>query len=365
LSALVSAAASRARVLAITIASAFAAAVILLLAFSSSFWEALALFFAGPFQSVYYFGNMLTASIPLAIAGVGAVVAFRSRNFNLGGEGQVYLGAIATAATCLALPRELAERAPFLGAAAAAFAGMAAGGLLGALSGALKRSLGVDEFLSSFLASTAAVSFGDFLITGPLQDAGSNFQTTAPIAEAYRFARILSPSSLSAACLLAIAVAICAQFAASRTRFGFEQGLCGKSREFARYVGVDSGAYDLWSMALSGALYGLAGAAMILGTYYKAMKGFSAGTGWSGIAVALVAGDSPLAAIPAALLFAYLDAGAKAVMVGADVTSEIVSVVQSVVFFLVTARALRGPLPGRGLTPSRPAPARAPGGGGR
>jgi len=70
------------------------------------------------------------------------------------------------------------------------------------------------------------------------------------------------------------------------------------------------------------------------------MKGFSAGIGWSGIAVALLAGNRPLAVIPAALFFAYLDSGAKAVMVGADVTSEIVDIVQSVVFFLVTAKAL-------------------------
>jgi ABC-type uncharacterized transport system permease subunit len=331
----------RARALAITLACAFASAVILLATFSSSFWEALALFFAGPFRNAYAFGNMLNASIPLVLAGLGVGVAFGSKNFNLGGEGQIYLGAIATAATSLALPSELASRAPALGAIVSVAAGAAAGAALGALSGALKRSLGVDELLSSFLASTAIVFLGDFLITGPLQDASSNFQATASVAEPYRFERIFPPSSLSSACLVAISAALIMHVVLSRTRFGFELRLCGKNREFARYVGVDAGAYDLWSMTLSGALHGLAGAAAILGTYYKAMKGFSSGLGWSGIAVALIAGSSPLAAIPAALFFAYLEAGAKAVMVGADVTSEIVSVIQSVVFFLVTARALR------------------------
>ena len=68
------------------------------------------------------------------------------------------------------------------------------------------------------------------------------------------------------------------------------------------------------------------------------MKGFSSGIGWTGIAVALVAGNAPLAMLPAAFLFGYLDAGAKAVMVGADVSQEIVSVVQAAVFLFITAR---------------------------
>ena len=342
---------ARALSLALTLACAFAAAVALLAAFSSSFWDALALFFLGPFKNAYYFGNMLNAAIPLVLCGLGVGIAFSSRNFNLGGEGQVYIGAIATAATCLAFP-EGGPIVPFAGAAAGALAGAA----LGALSGLLKRSLGVDELISSFLASAAFIFLGDFLITGPLQDPGSNFQTTVAIPAAYRLAKIYPPSSLSAGCAIALAAVVLCWFLASRTKFGYELRLCGLNPEFARYAGVDTGAYAVAPMAVSGALHGLAGAAMILGTYHKAMKGFSAGVGWSGIAVALIAGNAPLAMIPSALLFAYLEAGAKAVMVGADVTSEIVAIVQSVVFFLVTARALESP-----FRRARGVPARAGG----
>jgi simple sugar transport system permease protein len=183
---------------------------------------------------------------------------------------------------------------------------------------------------------------GDFLISGPFQDPASNFQATAAVAPEFRFAKLLPPSSLSTGCLVAAAALLAAQLLLSRTRFGFELRTTGRSAEFARYCGIDAGLYSSASMALSGALNGLAGAVLILGTYFKAMKGFSSGLGWSGIAVALVAGGSPLAVLPSALFFAYLDAGSKAVMVGADVTSEIVDVVQAVIFFLVTARALDG-----------------------
>ncbi len=328
---------TRLGVLTVTMACAFAVAVVLLLAFSSSFLDALGLFFLGPFKNTYYFGNMLNDSIAFALTGLGVSVAFASKNFNLGGEGQVYSGAIATVAVCLALP-EGGVPAVVL----AVLAGMAVGGVLGGFSGYLKRTLGVDELISSFLASAAVVLVGDYIITGPLQDPASNFQTTVEIAETFRLGRILPPSSLSTACLIAIAASIVMKLAMDTTRFGFELRLCGSSREFARYVGVDTGFFDIAPMVISGALHGLAGAAMILGTYYKAMRGFSSGVGWAGIAVALIAGNKPLAVLPAALFFAYLEAGAKAVMVGADVTSEIVAVVQSVIFFLITARVLEG-----------------------
>jgi simple sugar transport system permease protein len=332
-----SAAFARLGVLSVTMACSFAVAVALLLAFSSTFGEALGLFFLGPFKNAYYFGNMLNDSIAIALKGLGVSVAFAARNFNLGGEGQVYAGAIATVAVCLAFPE-----GGIAVALLAVLAGMAVGGLLGGFSGYLKRALAVDELISSFLASAAVVLVGDYVITGPLQDPTSNFQTTAEIAEVFRLGRILPPSSLSTACLIAIAASLVMKLAMDKTRFGFELRLCGSNREFARYVGVDTGFFDVAPMVISGAFHGLAGAAMIMGTYYKAMRGFSAGVGWAGIAVALIAGNRPLAVLPAALFFAYLEAGAKAVMVGADVTSEIVAVVQSVIFFLITARVLEG-----------------------
>jgi simple sugar transport system permease protein len=318
--------------------AAFAVTVLLLLAFSSSFGDALKLFFLGPFKNTYYFGNMLNASIALIFTGLAASLAFASKNFNLGGEGQVYLGAIATVAVCLSFPQGNPILVCLLGVAA----GMVTGGFLGWISGFLKRRLAVDELISSFLVSSAVIYVGDFLITGPLQDPSSNFQTTLALPESFRLARILPPSSLSTGCFFALATVVIVWLALGRTKFGFELRLTGKNGEFARYAGIDTGLYASAPMALSGALNGLAGAMLILGTYFKAMKGFSAGIGWNGIAVALIAGNNPIAVVPAALFFAYLDAGAKAVMVGADVTSEIVSVIQAVIFFLVTAKALDG-----------------------
>ncbi len=93
-------------------------------------------------------------------------------------------------------------------------------------------------------------------------------------------------------------------------------------------------------MILSGALHGLGGGLAVVGTHHMALKEFTFGIGWNGIAVALIAKNHPLGVVPAALFFAYLDAGAKAAMLHSDVTFEIAAIIQSVIFYLVTAQAI-------------------------
>jgi simple sugar transport system permease protein len=318
----------------ITLAASFAAAIVLLFAFADDFPSALRLFFLSPFGNTYAFGNMLASTVPLMLAGLGVSLAFASRNFNLGGEGQVYAGGLVAVLVCLAFPDSPPAGVQILAALAAA----TAGALIGSFSGLLKRLLDVDELISSFLVSAIVVLVVDYLITGPFQDVSSNFQTTLAIAPAFRFPRILPPSSLSTGIFLGLAASLIAKLAFDRTRFGYELRVYGQGGEFARYSGIDTGLYTLLPMGLSGALHGLAGAAMIMGSYYKAMKGFSSGVGWSAISVALIAHNDPLAVIPSAFFLAYLDAGAKGVMIGSNVTSEIVSVVQAVIFFLITAK---------------------------
>lgn len=343
--------AARAALLSISVAAAGAVllALALLLALSGDFALSARLFFLGPFGSAWSFGNLLAEASLLVVAGLASAVAFGSRNFNLGGEGQAYLGAIAATASCLFLP----PAAPPAAKALALLAGAGTGAALAWLSARLKLALGVDELISSFLVSAAAVHLGNFLVSGPLQDPSSNFVTTAYVAEGLRLARIFPPSTLSTAAFLSLALLVLAAFVAARTRFGFEFSLVGRNAEFARYAGIDTRRYVAGPMAISGALYGLAGALLVLGSQYKAMKGLTAGLGWSGVAVGLVAGNAPAGILPSALLFAWLDAGSGAVMVGSDLTGEIVSVIQAAVFFLVTARAGEGLLRRRGAGRTR------------
>jgi ABC-type uncharacterized transport system permease subunit len=330
--------------IALTLAISFAFVIALILLLSKVPGTTIFNFFVGPFMNSYYIGNMLNSAVPLVFTGLGIAVAFKSSVFNLGGEGQVYAGGLAATAVCLALPAANG----FLGVLAALAGAIVVSGILAGLSGWFRMKWDADEMISSFLLSAAIILVVDYFITGPLDDPANNLLATLPIGPQYALLKLFPPSKLNISAIFAIATAALVFVFMNRTHAGYEMRMCGLNREFARYGGINVGAYLVAPMILSGALHGLAGAFSVLGTNGAAIKGFSAGMGWNGIAVALIARNNPLGVIPAALLFAWIEAGAKAAMLHGDVTFEIAAIAQSCIFFLVTAQVLYGLVRKRG-----------------
>jgi len=322
--------------LALTVGISFAIVILLILVLSKEPGKAIYYFFVGPFTKAYYFGNLLNQAIALMFTGLGIAVAFKSSTFNLGGEGQAYSGALVATVICLALP----GLPGVVGGAAAILGAVLIGAFLAGLSGFFRMRWGTDQLISSFLISAAVILIVNYLITGPLDDPKNSMLTTARIAEQYQFLLIYKPSKLDVSIFFAVAAAIATYFIMQRTHWGYEMRMCGINREFSRYAGIDVAKYLMVPMAISGGFHGLAGAVSVMGTHYRCLKGVTAGLGWNGIAVALIAKNNPIAVIPAALFFAYLDAGAKAAMLHADVTFELAKIAQAVIFFLVTAQAL-------------------------
>ncbi len=320
----------------ITLGAAFLVMFLMIFLMSKTPGETIFYFFAGPLTNKYYLGNMLNASIPLMLTGLGISFAFRSSMFNLGGEGQVYAGGLAATAVCLAMPAAGA----FFGITVSLAAAVLTGAVIAGLSGFFKMKWRTDELISSFLISNALIYIVDNFITGPLDDPENNLLTTSKIAKQFWFKNIFPPSNLDISIVFVVIIAVLAFFYLFKTHQGYEMRMCGLNPEFARYGGISVGKYMILPMLWSGAFHGLAGAVSVLGTSHMCFKGFSGGMGWNGIAVALIARNNPVAVIPAALFFAYLEAGAKSAMINADVTIEIASVVQSVVFFLITAQAI-------------------------
>ncbi len=324
--------------LALTVGISFLIVVLLILVLSDEPGRAIYYFFIGPFTKAYYFGNLLNQAIALMFTGLGIAVAFKSSTFNLGGEGQAYSGAIVATVILLALP----NMNGFIGGAAAIIAAVGMGAFLAGLSGFFRMRWGTDQLISSFLVSAAVILIINYLVTGPLDDPVNSMLTTARIGRQYQFLRIFKPSKLDISIFFAVAAAIGTYFFMQRTHWGYEMRMCGINREFSRYAGINVGKYLLVPMAISGGFHGLAGAVTIMGTHYRCLKGVTMGIGWNGIAVALIAKNNPIAVVPAALFFAYLEAGAKAAMLHSDVTFELAKIAQAVIFFLVTAQALYG-----------------------
>lgn len=318
------------------IAASLIFAVFLIFLLSSEPVQAVKYFFIGPFLNTYSLGNMIDAAVPLIFCGLGIALAFKASLFNLGGEGQIYTGAVITTVVCLILPNLGSVGGPVLGI----LAGGVTAGLLAALSGYLKVKWNVDNMISSFLLSGGIIYVIDYLITGVFKDPSSSLLATPYINSKYFLLPIFKPSSLSISIYFALFASMVIYILLYRTRWGYEMTMCGLNREFARYGGINVPTYITMPLFLSGMLHGLGGGFAVLGTYHLSIKGFTSGIGWSAIAVALIAKNNPLGVIPAALFFAYVNAGAKSAMLNSDVTFEVAAVVEAFVFFFITSQLI-------------------------
>jgi simple sugar transport system permease protein len=293
--------------------------------------ETLHTFLLGPWSNRYALGNLLSRASMLTLTGAGVVIAFRAGVFNLGGEGQVYLAAVIASSVLVMLPVPGVVAVILAAGAAAA---------LGGVSGWLRHATGADELITSFLLSAAITPVLNYLLVAPLRDQSSNLLATPTIPESTRLMRLLPPSTLNSGMFWALLAVAVLWILLHRTLFGYELRIVGYNRRLARYAGMSVGRYTIVPMALSGFLHGLAGTVLVMGVHHRSIVQFSGGLGWNGIAVALIARNRPVLIVPAAIFFAFLEAGSRAAVIHNQATWELGSIVQAVVFLFVTADVL-------------------------
>ena len=300
-------------------------------------------FFTRPFSSAWQFGNMLNLAGLLMLAGTGSALAIRGGTFNLGGEVQLYAPALVTA-VILACPGPTAAADPastILILLTACAAAILTGAMLGLIPGALKAKFRTDELIVSFLLSAALVPTIDYLVAGPLRDPAGSLMATTPIGKAFRLPSILEPSSFNGSFFIAIALALASAYILGKTTAGYRYRITGSAPEFARFAGFPSGGVTVASMTLAGAFHGLAGFFAITGTWFTCHQGLTSGMGWGALAVALIARASPLAVIPAALLYAWLETASDMALLSSASGFDTTSIVQAVIFLVVSARYLK------------------------
>lgn len=319
-----------------TLAAVLLIAVTLLLIFSHNKSESLYYFFVGPFLNSLSVGNMLSSFTLLVFSGLALTISLRANVFNLGGEGQIYTGALAATAVLVYIPG-LNSTSGFI---AASISAAAAGGMLAGISGFLKNRWNVDELISSFLLSNAVIHIIDYLITGPLWDSSKYLLTTKTIDDKFYLMQFLRPSNLNSSIFGALIAVLLVSFLLFYTIQGYELRICGMNREFAHYGGLNTAFYITVPMIMSGALLGLAGSSAIMGIHHATIKGFYSGIGWNGIAVALIAGTNPLAIIPSAFVFSYLNQASETAMLKADFPFELGGLIQAVIFLLISSKIL-------------------------
>lgn len=274
------------------------------------------------------------AGVPLIIGGLALALGFRAGLFNIGGQGQLICGAIVAAYIGFAweLPVGLHLFAALVGA-------MVAGGLYGWVVGFLKAKTGANEvILTIMLNSVAALGLNYLLTQSAFQRPGSSNPQSQIIAKTAQMPALLpAPFQLDLGFIIAIAVSVFVWWFLERSTWGFELRAVGANPNAARTAGMSIAFVTAMTMALSGALMGLAGGVQITSTM-KYLTGDVAGSiGFDAITVALLGRNKPMGTFFAGLLFGAFKAGGRIMQAQADVPIDMVLVLQSVIVLLIAA----------------------------
>jgi ABC-type uncharacterized transport system permease subunit len=296
--------------------------------------------FSGAFGGPGPLGETAIKAAVLMLTGLSVSVAFTVGLFNIGAEGQLVWGALGAA---------VIGRADVPGVMIFALASAAlGGGLWGLLAGWLKVRRGVHEVISTILLNWIATHLvQDWLVPGPLAAQGSGADVsvagTAPVSPAAWLPRLLSGSRLDFGFPLALSIAAAVWFLLTRTRRGFEWRAVGAGHDAAQGSGIPAGRRICEAMALSGALAGLAGALLVLGTEHKYPGVFRPGYGFDGIAVALLGGGTAVGTVAAAGVFGALRAGATRLQL-VGIHPSFAELIQGFAVLLVAAPRVFQPL---------------------
>ena len=285
-------------------------------------------------MNLYYLGSALNLSGLYMIAGCGALISIKSGDFNLGGEGQIYLGGFIST-ILLASFGELSRGATIPAVFLALCAAFLLSGLMALLSAVLKILRNADFLFTSFIASAAIIPFIDGLISGPARSQTENLLATPFIPRGARLPSILKPSPLNASFLVAIALCILLWFILNRTAWGRQITVLGVSPVFSRFAGFACPSLSMTSAFISGGMHGLCGAAAVLGTYFTCHQGFYAGSGWNAFSAALIAGANPLALIPSSLFMGFVTTYANRYALYNNFGFDISSLIQAVILFVI------------------------------
>lgn len=288
----------------------------------------------GAFGTRRAFGNTLAKTVTLAMTGLAMAVAAQAGIFNVGGEGQLYLGAMASAL----VGAQLTGWSPWIVIPLAFLSAMAAGGLFALLPGWLKVKLKVNEVITTIMLNSAAIYFCSYLANGPLRTADKGIAAgTDAIDAAFIFPRLIPLSNLTNSILYAAVLALFCWYLMKRSTVGYEMKLTGQNGRFARYMGIKTDKLMLWSIVLSGALCGVVGLFEVYGLHRRFITTISSEFYFDGMLVAMIMRYDPVGIVLMSVFFAALKIGGTAMELNVGISSELILIVQSIIIFFMAA----------------------------
>jgi general nucleoside transport system permease protein len=297
----------------------------------------------GSFGSAKALSETAVWSTPYIFAGLAVAVAFKGGLFNIGAEGQLALGAVMAALIGYALPGWLGTDLPaIIHIPLAVGLGMLAGALWAAIPGALKAYTGGHEVINTIMMNYIALNITSFLLNGPMKDPNPlNVVARTPvIAASARIPPIFPDLRVHWGFVLALIVAVIIWWVLWKTTTGFEIRTVGSNPDAAKYAGINVKKTIVLTMAISGALAGLAGAIEVTALNYRHELGFSMGYGFDAIAIALLGKSNPFGVILAAILFGAMRNGGTRMQFLTQIPVDIISVIQALILLFVAADAI-------------------------
>ena len=297
-------------------------------------------------------GDTLAKSATLCLTGLATAVAAQAGIFNVGGEGQLYFGAMASALLGSALTGVPA----IIALPMCLIAAMAAGGLWAFIPAWLKVRLNVNEVITTIMLNSVAIYFCAFLSNGPLKTSERGIASgTAKIDSNFAFTRVINLSNLTTSIFLSIAIAFFVWYLMKRTATGYEMKLTGENERFAYYMGMPTAKLMILGMVISGAICGLVGMFEVFGLHKRFIDSVSNEFYYDGMLVAMIMRYQPSGIIAMSFFFGILKIGGTG-MEQMGIPSQTILIVQSIIiFFMAAERGISESFRARRVGKRRPA----------
>jgi len=316
----------------ITVTFLIAAALIMVARYDPA--AALNSFFRGIFGSIHGMAEIMVRATPLILAGLGVSVAFNTGFFNIGAEGQLYMGAIAVTCVGVLLPPMPA----IIHIPLAILAGFLLGGLWAVIPGFLKAKYGVSEVINTIMFNYIAINILGILVRTILKNKESALPYSSVLPKSLTFPLLLYPTRLHGGFILAILCAVLLYIIMKKTTIGYELRVIGFNKRAGTCSGISVYKNIVLASLISGGLAGLAGVSEVAGIHHRLLEGISPGYGYIAIIVALMGRNHPVGVILSAIGLSALQVGANSMQRQAGIPTSITSVLMGVIVLLALSK---------------------------
>jgi ABC-type uncharacterized transport system permease subunit len=291
-------------------------------------------FLLGPLLTRSRLAHVFETASPIIFCGLAIAVAFQAKQFNIGAEGSLYLGAAVATAFAVSTNMPAFIHIPLV---------LLVGGLAGAawsfIPGILKAKWRASELVSSLMLNYVAYFLGLYLINFHFRDKQAGFLVSYQFPETAWLPQFIPDTRIHYGIILALVAAVLVYYFLYHTTTGYEIRSTGFNDRFARYGGINVFKVIILCQVILGFLAAIGGTTEIMGIHRRFVWQDSPGYGWSGIIVAIIGRNHPLLIIPASFFLSYMQVGGRVLNLMSDVPAEMITVIQSIIILLITAEA--------------------------